>query len=287
MGVIQGALSIFLGAFFLSMMGSISRFVSSGMHSLSLNFYRGLLGIVLLGVGSLFLPYSLRGGNLRLLLLRGLLGGVAGILFFHNIQKGVPQATAYLFLYTYPIFATMIAWILLRERLRARELLAVAAAFGGIVVILVSKWKGICLEDMLALLVGVISGGSITTVRVLRKKHNPFIIYFYYCLVFMAIGSFSAPNIPAGRDIWIVLAFSVVGLGGHVLLAYGFRYVETARGSVLAMTEVFLAGLWGVLIFQETPSFDLFAGGVLIVASGVYLTVTRMRMGKEMQKNGE
>ena len=93
------------------------------------------------------------------LISRGLFGGVAVAILFYLITRiGIAKAT--IFTYSYPIWAGLLAPFLLKDRITPGVWAAIAAAFGGLYLIIVpSQGIGaISWIDLLALSGGLLSG---------------------------------------------------------------------------------------------------------------------------------
>ena len=269
--------AIFLSALLFSVMAPMARSVE-GIYSSSLfNMIRGILGILVLLSLSRFRLSLLKGRQFKLLAARGIFGGIASICLFKAIIGGVPLATATVLLYTFPIFGAIFSWILLGEKLNAKEVAAVFIAFVGMYIILNPAYQPVSLMLVFALLAGFLAGITMVTIRVLRREENPFVIYFYYCL-FLAIvclpGAVSPLQVPRVRDIPYLLIFGLAGFLAQIFITYGLKYCRVATAGIVAMTEIFYAGLWGVLFFHEKISWSLVWGGGVVLCSGIYLTLS-------------
>ena len=269
--------AIFLSALFFGSMGLFARMVQGTYPASLFNMIRGILGIlVLLGL-SRFNLFPLKGKHFKLLAARGILGGFASICFFKAIIAGVPLATATVLLYTFPIFGAIFSWILLKEKLNAGEVVTIFVAFIGVYIIFDPGYQPLYLTLILALLAGFLHGIVIVVIRVLRREENPFVIYFYFCLFLVLAclpGVVNPLQVPHLRDIPYVLAFSLAGLLGQILITYGLKYCRVATAGIVSMTEIFYAGLWGALFFNEMISWALVWGGGIVLASGIYLTLS-------------
>jgi drug/metabolite transporter (DMT)-like permease len=269
--------AIFLSALFFSTMGLFARMVQGAYSSSLFNMIRGILGIlVLLGLSRLHL-FPLKGRHFKLLAVRGISGGFASICLYKAIIGGVPLATSTVLLYTFPIFGAIFSWILLKEKLSAGEMAAVIVAFIGVYIILNPAYQPLSLILIFALLAGFLSGITMVVIRILRREENPFVIYFYFCLFLVVTclpGVVNPLQMPHLRDIPYLLAFGLAGLLGQVLITYGLKFCRVATAGIVAMTEVFCAGLWGTLFFHELISWALVWGGGIVLASGIYLTLS-------------
>lgn len=279
--------AIFLSALFFSTMGLFARMVQGAYSSSLFNMIRGILGILILLGLSRFHLFPLKGKHFKLLAARGISGGFASICLYKAIIGGVPLATSTVLLYTFPIFGAIFSWILLKEKLNAGEVAAVIGAFIGVYIVLNPAYQPPSLILIFALLAGFLSGITMVVIRILRREENPFVIYFYFCLFLVVTclpGVINPLQVPHLRDIPYVLAFGVAGLLGQVLITYGLKYCRVATAGIVAMTEVFCAGLWGALFFHELVSWALLWGGGIVLASGIYLTLSEYTRRKDPSK---
>ena len=267
--------AIFASALFFSTMGLVTRSVEGTYSSSLFNMARGLLGILVLGGLSRCGLFPLRGRQIKILAARGIFGGIASICFFKAILGGVPLATSTILLYTFPIFGAIFSWVFLGEKLDAKEVAAVFIAFVGMYIILNPAYQHAGLMLLFALLAGFLSGIAIVIIRVLRREENPFVIYFYFCLFLVLTslpGVVNQFHMPHVRDLPCLLAFGLAGLLGQIFITYGLKYCKVATAGIVAMTEVFYAGFWGILFFHERITWALVWGGGIVLGSGIYLT---------------
>ncbi|UCD71068.1 MAG: DMT family transporter [Syntrophobacterales bacterium] len=269
--------AIFLSALIFSTMGLMTRVVEGTYSSSLFNMIRGALGIVVLLGLSRFHLFPLKGRHFKLLAARGILGGIASLCFFKAIIGGAPLATSTVLLYTFPIFGAIFSWILLGEKLNVGEMATVFVAFIGVYIILNPAYQPLSLMLLFALLAGFLAGIVMVIIRVLRREENPFIIYFYFCL-FLVItclpGVINRFQMPHVGDIPYLLVFGLAGLLGQILITYGLKYCRVATAGIVAMTETFYAGLWGALFFHEMISWTLVWGGGIVLAGGMFLTIS-------------
>ena len=111
------------------------RHLGSDLPAVEAAFIRYLVGVVLL------LPLiwrmrwrGIRPGGFKLYFYRGLVHGVAVMLWFYAMRIPLAEVTAIGF--STPVFTALGAVLIFREQVRARRMLAIAAGFIGTVVIL-------------------------------------------------------------------------------------------------------------------------------------------------------
>ena len=182
-------------------------------------------------------------------------------------------ANTLIVLSTSPFMAALLGWIVLGEPVRWRTWMAIAAAIGGIgLMVASSAAAGNVLGDLLAfgppLMVAsatvLIRRGR--TVRMAPAAVLAGLFAMLFTLPFARPTEISAPDVP------LLILFGAGQLGiGLILFITGARWIPAAETSLIALLEVILAPLWVWLFLNEEPSAAaLTGGGVVLVALGAH-----------------
>jgi drug/metabolite transporter (DMT)-like permease len=170
------------GALF-GLMAALARLGSrdaAGFSGAQLATVRFAVGIALI-VGMFRLrPGTFRPVRHRLLVTRGLLGGLAVLLYFAALAR-MPAAEATLLNGTFPLFATALSFWTLRERPTLPLLAALAAVFLGVLLVLWPSGGTVRMGagPLLAIAAAVTAGVSVTSIRALRATDNAPTIYLW------------------------------------------------------------------------------------------------------------
>jgi drug/metabolite transporter (DMT)-like permease len=215
--------------------------------------------------------------------LRGLFGTCALITFFLTLRN-MPLASAVTIQYLSPIFTTIFAVFLLKEKVRSQQWFFFFISFLGIV------WlKGFNLNItwtwfFVAVSSAAFSGLAYNMVRSMKDKEEPMVVVLHFQLVGLLLGGlisflFSWKNgwkIPDWKE-WVLIFF--VGLFSH--LGQVFLTKSLQGGKVAAVTSVnflgaVLAMVFGYFIFKEIVSLqDLFAISIVLLGVGGNLWVSK------------
>jgi drug/metabolite transporter (DMT)-like permease len=174
-----------------------------------------------------------------------------------------------------PIFVTLAAWVLWRERPRLGFLVALACAFGGMLLILAPKLGAgghALLGDALGLGTACFYAAYILAVTSLRSRHGTAIVMFNTTLVFtvlllpLALGQKFLPDSVHG---WLVLAGCALcaQVIGQSLIAYAFAHLPATFGSVGLYVQVVAAAVYAWLLLDERLSPVQLVGGVVVLAA--------------------
>lgn len=214
------------------------------------------------------------------LAMRGLWGGFAVYFYFLSVHF-TTLANAQLLNYTSLIFAPLCAAVVLHERLTRRAAGASALAIAGIVIVTGHGIGGPSLGDAYGLASGILSGAAVATVRHLRQTETASSIFFYLCLVGIPIAGLGCilqpPIWPTGTGWLVLLCMGASSVLGQLLMTYGYKFVRTAEGGVLMLTQVLYTITVGALWFGEPATWATAAGGALILAASLLLSAQAVR----------
>ncbi len=191
-----------------------------------------------------------------------------------------------LLFYLMPLWAVLLARLLLNEALTPRALLRVAMSLAGAAVVL---WpadglaQGLPLPRSLAEWLGVVGGFSFALNNVLlrREAHQPeaaraLAMFLGGALVAgmlaLALGADgSVPLPPAPAPVWVAgaLAMALAFLAGNMALQYGASRLPANVTAVVLITEVLFAAGSAVLLGSGTITPGLALGAALIVGAAL------------------
>jgi drug/metabolite transporter (DMT)-like permease len=203
-------------------------------------------------------------------------GGFAGWIF---ALTHTTVANGVFILSAAPFATALLAWLLLREQVRAATWVAMSAALLGIGVMVAGGiGRGALFGNLMALLAMLGFSGYAVALRMGRATD----MLPAACLatVFAAV----AAAIVAGdlgisaRDLALCATMGLFQIGaGMVLFTIGSRHVPAAELSLLSLTEVILAPVWVWLGVGEVPAPLTLAGGTIVLAAIVGRALTGIR----------
>jgi drug/metabolite transporter (DMT)-like permease len=215
-----------------------------------------------------------RGSSRLLLIARGVAGTTAIYTYFITIQR-MPLATAVTLQYTSPIFTTLIALYILKEKVRWIQYVFFALSFTGVIMI-----KGFDSNISLGyLLLGLFSaltsGIAYNLVRSLKEKEHPIVVVLHFQLVGTVIGFVGCLfdwRMPQGRDWLYLLAIGILTQLGQVNLTKSLQSERIAITSSLNYLGIIYALIFGVVFFNESYTTSIITG-IILVVSGVLLNI--------------
>ena len=229
----------------------------------------------------LYIVIRLRTGEdpLRLVRLGGwptFIGGAALVAAYtggiYAIQK-TSVADALLLFATAPFMTAVLAWIILREKVRPHTWIAILAACGGIGV-MVSDTSGVSsLTGNIAALLSALGFAVFTiALRWGRKGEMLPAVFVSGLMAIVVMGviclMLGLPLVLTPQDGGIALGMGVFQVGaGLVLYTIGSKHVPAAELTLLSLAEVVLGPLWVWLFLGETVSAATAIGGAVLLAA--------------------
>ena len=273
---VRGIVAMLLSVGFFSAMDALLKLLSESYPALQVSAMRGAasLPFVLLAVGVTGRWRELKPVRWGLHLLRGLLAIVMLGTFVYAVRL-LPLADAYSIFLASPLIVTALSVPFLGERVDARRWIAVVIGLSGTLVLLNPRASNLATSGALAAIVSASCYGlSAISVRILTRTDTTASMVFWFLLMLAVFGGIlAAPSwVPVDPRHWpVLLGVGLLGALGQHFVTEAFRH---ARASVVAPFE-YTAILWAIGIdwsfWNHAPNSRMFAGGAIIIASGLYL----------------
>lgn len=252
---------------------------AAGVLPLEVAFWRATLGGLLFGSHAFFTGSPLPRGR-DLWVTAGF--GVLGVsVFYGSYQLAVRSGGASLasvLLYTAPAFVALMGWAFLREKLGARELLAVGGTLAGIALISLGGGQGVNVNGA-AIGYGLIAGFTYSLYYLYGKgffgRYSPAALYAVAlpvgALALLPFVQFTSKTSGAWGSLISIALFSTY-------LAYsaysaGLQHLPATRASVIASLEPVVAAGLAALLFGERLAPLALLGAALVIGAALLLSV--------------
>jgi drug/metabolite transporter (DMT)-like permease len=254
------------------LMAYAAKHVSARVHGAQIGLVRAVIGTLTVLLRAL-VGRPLHVVRWDLMLLRGLLGGLAVLSYFISIGN-LPVGTATLLTYTSPVFSAIFSWLFLAERLRVSTVVALVVAGAGVTLVIFGQGQvlgGAYGWLALALVAGVLSGAAVTTIRAARRTDGEWEIFGVFSLVTIVCAAplswarWTTPNLVE----WGLLLFvGVVSAGAQLLMTHALLVIDAPTGGIVSQLTVVISIALGH--FLDGESFPpLSAAGALLTLVGV------------------
>ncbi len=283
----RGVLFMLVSALISALNGAIAKVLSDDISALEIVFFRNLLGVLFLLMMLKHTPTKLPGGQLHLLVLRGLFGFSAMILFFYTITT-IPLGIAITLNKTSPLFVSVLAFFLLQEHLDKKGIMALLVGFVG--VLLITKPIGLTFsyEYFLGILGGFFAAAAYTTIKKIKHIYDARVIVLSFMttgavlplLLFIVAPYIDAPqalsflfvdfHLPGSYKLWaLILAMGIISTISQWLLTKAYSLSRAGIIGVVSYTNIPFAIGFGVMLGDAFPDFWAFCGIGLIILGGL------------------
>ena len=188
-----------------------------------------------------------------------------------------------LLFYLMPLWAVLLAWLMLGERLTALALLRVALALAGAVVVLWPTGGGLPLPSTLAEWLSVVGGFSFALNNVMLRREaassgaaramamfgGGALVAGLLGLVLSAQGTVPWPPQPALGWVAATVVMGLFFLASNLALQFGAARLVANATAVVLISEVLCASGSAVLLGGSVVTTPLWVGGSLIVTAAL------------------
>ncbi len=234
-------------------------------------------------IGTLFftMPFlfynkiSILGNQKRLLIFRGLAGVTSMGLFFMSVEY-LKIGSAVSLRYLSPIFATILAVIFLREKVKNIQWLFFLLAFFGVLII-----KGFDADInsfglLLIVLSALFSGVVYVLINKIGLRDHPVVIVNYFMWIATILGGilsvFNWKKTPEGIEWGLLLSLGVFGYFGQLFMTKAFQSQVTNKVVSLKYMEVIFTMIAGIFLFGDKyPLLSIL--GTAMVITGLVLNM--------------
>ena len=203
----------------------------------------------------------------RIGLLVAIFHAVGNIAFVVAITQ-TSVANTLVIISTAPLFAALLSWAFLGERIPRRTWIAVAAVVGAVLLVFSGSLEsGHLGGDLVALCGSVASAATITTIRRARGVSMiPAIVIAagITSLIALALG----PRVPNSEQLGLIVFQGSLMLPAAIaLIATAPRFVPAPEVSLITRLEMILGPIWVWAFLGETPAAAAIASGAVILAT--------------------
>lgn len=217
---------------------------------------------------------------------RSIVGTMGMFLNFAALSR-LPLADVTAFSFVAPIFATILAALLLNEKVGPHRASAVVIGFAGVLMmvephgVLSGFATGSPLGAAMALTASLFSAFVVVFIRQMSTTEASEAIVFYFMVVCATAGAVTMlwDFVPLNwtQMAWLVLC-GVLGGVGQVCMTYCYRYAEPSFLAPFDYAAMVWAVSLGYFIFAEVPETMVLAGAGVVIVSGLYIVWRERRL---------
>jgi len=225
-----------------------------------------------------------------LLIFCGVILAIHWLTFFHSIQVST-VAIGLLSFSTFPIYVALLEPLIFREKLGLKYLVLALISLLGIR-LLVPEFE-LANQTLQGVLWGSLSGLLFALLTILNRRLVTYYkaekIAFYQNVIAML---FLLPltfryltDINSFGELGMLIVLGIVFTAlSHTLFIQGLKNVSARTASIIACLEPVYGIVFAMLVIREIPGIRTLAGGVIIIAAVLYVTISLKNESKLIEE---
>jgi drug/metabolite transporter (DMT)-like permease len=263
----------------LSCLAACVKYLGNGVPTGQIIFVRGLISMAVLAfIAWHFHGFQiLRTDRLRSHAIRSLAGTASMFCWFTALTM-IPLADFTAISFTAPLFLTILAMVLLGERIHIYRWSALAIGFVGVIITIGPHltFGGNSVGVLIAFGAAVFSAAAIATLRSMSGAggEHPLAITFYFSLTTVVVSALTAVGgwpMPTPEQWFFIAIGGLFGVSGQLLMTMSYRYAEVSTLAPLDYTNLLLAVALGLYFFGEVPHWSMWIGAPLVITAGLII----------------
>lgn len=208
--------------------------------------------------------------------------GMSGMIFTIGALGLLPLAEATTIGFTMPLFGTILAALLLKEKVGIHRWSAVLIGFVGVLIVVQPGNAPIPPFGAVVSLIGAFMVALVSIqIKDLSKTEPPVTIAFWFSLLGAIPPLLIMPFVAQPHDgkLWLMLAaMGLLGGGAQMLMSSALRHGAVSAVLVMDYSSLIWTVLLGWLIWDHLPPASTWFGAPIIVASGLYIAWREHRL---------
>ena len=278
---LRGMAIMAFGALSAALMNACARFVSDELHPFEIALIRSLIGLLVLApVVARHRGRTLKTRRLGLHALRGGLQAGAMLLFFTAVSL-TPLATIAALQFSAPLFATLLAFLVLHEIIRTRRISALVAGFAGTLIIMRPGFAEVHLGGLLVLASSAAWGAAMIVTKALSRTESSVTITVHATLVMTPLVLLAALPVwqtPTLRQLGWLVGVGALATLHNLCVAQAFKEADVTAVLPMDFTKLIWAAIIGYAAFAEVPDTWTWVGGIVIFSAATYIAYRERRV---------
>lgn len=212
--------------------------------------------------------------NRKLLLLRSLFGTLGVALYFYSIGAITVSADANALNKLSSFFLIFFSFIFLKEKVKLKQIIAIAIAFLGSLLIIKPSFNIEILPYITSILAAICAGAAYTVLRSLGKKEKYYTVVLFFStfavIVFLPFVALNYHPMTFTQTIYLLLT----GLGatvGQFGTTIAYKYAPAKEISIFNFFNVVFVALLAIPMLGEIPDYISVIGYFVIFLAALYM----------------
>ena len=266
-----GVLLVLLSSLLFTLSSYFAKVVTNitGMSGVITSFSRFSIGAISMFIYILATKKTFKTPDIKPIIYRAVFNSGA-IILFSAAYNYTTMTKVNMLNMTYPLFVILIAPYFTKEKIKRSTYIYLVVIMLGIYIVTNPQIGSFNVGDLLAILSAVFAAISILSLTKSLVNNEGYLIVFYVMLFGTII------NIPtAFKDLSSfdmnglvpVIVSASFGVLGQIFITWGYKYVDSATGSLISASRIIMAALIGYMFLGEPINLRILMGIILITLS--------------------
>nr|WP_296956788.1 DMT family transporter [uncultured Mediterraneibacter sp.] len=272
----KGIIFIVLSAFSFALMNAFVR-LAGDLPSVQKSFFRNLVAffialIMIIRSGD---GFKIEKGNMPYMILRATFGTIGILCNFYAVDHLVLSDASMLNKMS-PFFVILFSFLLLKEKLKPAQAVAILVAFAGSLFIIKPTFSNMeMIPSVIGLCGGVCAGIAYAMVRLLGQrgqKGSSVVLFFsgFSCVVTLPYLIFHYHPMT-GVQILTLLGAGLAAAGGQFGITAAYYHAPAKEISIYDYSQIIFSAVLGFFLFGQVPDKYSVLGYVIILAMAVWM----------------
>jgi len=282
--IVGGALWSLLTCFLFTLIAGIARHITQSINPMEVMFFRNVFGLIAM------LPWivghwreTMASQQIPLHCGRAALGVFSMSCWFGALAYiSVAEVTALGF--TAPLFATVLAIVLLKEEVRLRRWSAVLIGFAGAMLILRPGIESFGIGQSLALVNALFAAGGVVFIKRLTLADSPAAIVSWQMILMVPLSLLPALffwTTPDGMQLFWLSSIGFLAALGQYAMTRAYSLAEATALLPIDFSRLVFATILGIALFDESPDLWTYVGAGVIFLSSIYIARREAQVARE------
>ena len=189
---------------------------------------------------------------------------------FNHMDIG---STSLLFFVSMYLTMNFIGLFFLKEKLTGIKIISSLMAITGMYLIFPFSVSSLTLlAALMAIISGITSGGEVAFSKKLSSKYSSLYLIILSWVIILITNFIISISIgenqimPSFSITWLwQICYSIAAMLGFWLVIAGVKHIDAGLGALIGLMEIIFAIIFGIIIFNESLTFTVTIGGILII----------------------
>ncbi len=270
----KAAAYMILSSMSFSLMNLTVRLSSLSTDIMQQVFFRNLIGLIIsfLLIRKQGLPLLAEKQYQPMLFVRSLTGYI-GVIFLFRANALASQADVALLSRTTPIWVSLFAALILKEKISKIQIPVIVLCMAGAVIAINPSFDSDIVPLLYAMVPAVMSGIAYTMIAMCSGKVHPMTVIFHFCaLSTICSGVVMLPRYISPDPLTLLQLFfiGIFAAGGQIGLTYAMQKAPASQTSIYDYSGLVFSIYLGWLVLSEPLKPTTLIGSILIIAGGLW-----------------